>query len=383
MLQTLQLHAGGGRVEQVGGRRAGARAVDEAERRVEADVVHQLHELVEVLVLLAGEADDEVGGQADVGAHRAQLADGALVLERRVAALHGRQDAVGAVLHGQVQVVDQLGHARIGVDQALAELLRVAGGEADALDAGELGDGLQQQREVGDLRRVAHPAAVGVHVLAQQRDLLQALVGESGHLGEHVVERARHLLAARVRHHAVGAVLGAAFHHRDEGARALDAGRRQVVELLDLGEADVHLRLGERAPVGDHLGQAVQRLRAEHEVDVGRALDDGRAFLAGHAAAHADQHALRLQVLDAAEVGEHLLGGLLAHRTAVVEDEVGLLDVVRLLVAVGGVQHVCHLVGVVLVHLAAERADEDLLGHGVFLSRARARARAGASSRGR
>jgi hypothetical protein len=111
----------------------------------------------------------------------------------------------------------------------------------------------------------------------------------------------------------------------------------------------------------DHLRQPVQGLRAEHEVDIGRALDDGRAFLAGHAAADADQHALLLQVLDAAEVGEDLLLRLLAHRAGVEEDQVGLLDIGRGLVALGGTQHVGHLVRVVLVHLAAEGADEDLL----------------------
>ena len=36
------------------------------------------------------------------------------------------------------------------------------------------------------------------------------------------------------------------------------------------------------------LRQPVQGLRAEHQVDVGRALDDGRAFLRRHAAADAD-----------------------------------------------------------------------------------------------
>ena len=112
---------------------------------------------------------------------------------------------------------------------------------------------------------------------------------------------------------------------------------------------------------GDHLRQAVQRLRAEHQVDVGRALDDRRAFLAGDAAAHADQHALGLEVLDAAEVAEHLLLRLLADRAGVEQDQVGLLDVVRRLVALGRVQHVGHLARVVVVHLAAEGADEDLL----------------------
>ncbi len=64
------------------------------------------------------------------------------------------------------------------------------------------------------------------------------------------------------------------------------------------------------------------------------------------------------------EIGEHLLLRLLAHRAGVEENEVRLPDVVGLLVAVGGREHVGHLVRVVLVHLAAEGADVDLLrGH--------------------
>ena len=38
----------------------------------------------------------------------------------------------------------------------------------------------------------------------------------------------------------------------------------------------------------DERGQAMQRLRAEHDVDEGRAADDRSAFLRGDAAAHAD-----------------------------------------------------------------------------------------------
>jgi hypothetical protein len=79
-----------------------------AEALVEADVLDQLHGRLEVGVGLAGEADDEVGADRDVRAHRAQLADLLLVLERGVAALHRRQDAVRAGLHRQVQVVGQL-----------------------------------------------------------------------------------------------------------------------------------------------------------------------------------------------------------------------------------------------------------------------------------
>ena len=217
-----------------------------------------------------------------------------------------------------------------------------------------------------DLDAVVHGTAVRVDVLAEQRDLAHALGGELHDLHQHVFEGPADLLAAGVRHDAVGAVLGAALHDRDEGARALGARRGQVVELLDFGEADVHLRPALLEPCREQLRQPVQRLRPEHHVDVGRTLDDRRAFLAGHAAADADQHALLLEVLDAAEVGEHLLLRLLAHRAGVEEDEVGLVHVLGGLVALGGVEHVGHLVRVVLVHLAAEGFDKDFFGHGNF-----------------
>ena len=70
-LQTLQareLHRVRRFVGKVGRGRAGARAVDEAEGAVEAHVLDQLHRLLEVGVGLAGEADDEVGGERDVRA---------------------------------------------------------------------------------------------------------------------------------------------------------------------------------------------------------------------------------------------------------------------------------------------------------------------------
>jgi hypothetical protein len=108
----------------------------------------------------------------------------------------------------------------------------------------------------------------------------------------------------------------------------------------------------------------VQGLRAEDHVHIGRALDDLGPFLAGHAAAHADQHAFFLQVLDPAEVAEHLFLRFLAHRAGVEQDQVGLVHVGGGLVALGGAQHVGHLVRVVLVHLAAEGFDEDFFGHG-------------------
>src|SRR5690606_34359880 len=103
-----------------------------------------------------------------------------------------------------------------------------------------------------------------------------------------------------------------------------------------------------------------------HHVDIGRTLDDGLAFLAGHAAAHSDDEVgvEFFQVLHAAQVGEDLFLGLLAHRTGVEQDDVGVFGVVGQFEALVAAQHVGHFVRVVLVHLAAERADVQFAGGG-------------------
>ena len=107
----------------------------------------------------------------------------------------------------------------------------------------------------------------------------------------------------------------------------------------------------------------MQGLRPEDEIDIRGAGDDGRALLAGDAAADAD-HQIGielLQVPDPAQVVEYLLLRLLAHRAGIEQDDVGFLGAFRLDHAVAAGQHVGHLVGVVFVHLAAEGADEHFL----------------------
>jgi hypothetical protein len=48
-----------------------------------------------------------------------------------------------------------LRHVAVGLDQRIAELQRVRGGEADPADALDLGDGADQQAQVGDLAVVS------------------------------------------------------------------------------------------------------------------------------------------------------------------------------------------------------------------------------------
>ena len=363
MLQAPELDLVRCIVVQGGRGRARPRAVDETEGGVVANIVDQLHHLVEVVFGFARKAHDEIAAHRQVRADGTQLADGAFVFHRGVAALHGHQYPVRAVLHRQVQVVDQLGQPGIGVDQALREFVGVAGDVAYALDAGDVRHVFEQRGEIGDLCRVTHGAAVGVDVLPQQRHFFHTLVGQARHFDQYIVKWPRDLFATRVRHDAVAAVLGAALHDADKGAGAFHAGRRQVIELLDFGEADVDLGFVQSRTFGQQVRQAMQRLGTEHHVNIRRALDDGRAFLAGHATAHADEHAFFLQVLDAAQVAEDFFLRLFTHRAGVEQDQVGFVDILGGLVALCRMQYVGHLVRVILVHLAPEGFDKNFFAH--------------------
>jgi len=125
-----------------------------------------------------------------------------------------------------------------------------------------------------------------------------------------------------------------------------DPRRRQMVELLDLGKRNVDLRPPGALPAADQVREPVQRLRSKTTSTYGARSTIAATFLARDAAADPDHQARLqvLQVLDASEVGEHLVLRLLAHGAGVEEDHVGVLGAVRRDDAVGGIEHVGHLV---------------------------------------
>ena len=121
------------------------------------------------------------------------------------------------------------------------------------------------------------------------------------------------------------------------------------------------------------LAQPMIALRPHHEIHRRRATQDLRALGLGHAARNRDDRALarprplRLHLADAPEVRIDLLGRLLADMAGVEDDDIGVLGRIRHGEAVAS-QQLGHALGVVDVHLAAERLDEDLarLGHFCF-----------------
>src|SRR5690606_28381247 len=217
---------------------------------------------------------------------------------------------------------------------------------ANAFDAGNLVHILEQHRKVGNAAVLVESAPVSVHVLPQKGDFLHALIGQVGNFHQYVFKGPRDFGAAGVGHDTETAVFAAAFHDRHERRGAFDAGRWQGVELFDFGEADVDLGMARAVATGDQLGQAVQGLRAEDDIDKGRARDNGFAFLAGDTAAYADDHlgVQFLEVTDTAEIREHFFLRFFTHRTGVEQDDVGFFGRVHPLCTVGLAQDVDHLV---------------------------------------
>ncbi len=152
--------------------------------------------------------------------------------------------------------------------------------------------------------------------------------------------------------------------HARVARRRGGAGQRRRVRLVLLEDLD-HRAL-EASPLEQRrrVGQVVG---AEHDVDVARPLDDELAVLLGQAPAHRDLQVgtLLLQRLQAAEVAVELVVGVLTDAARVEHDDVGRLDVVGGLHALGREQPGDAL-GVVLVHLTAERAHVEAARRRLF-----------------
>ena len=239
---------------------------------------------------------------------------------------------------------------RVGQDHVLAHVLGVRARVADALDAL---DGVHPAQELGERHPVvaAQVAPVGVHVLAEQRDLPHAVAGEALDLGEQLGRRARLLAAACRRHDAVRADAVAPLGDLEpclELARALH--RQMPGEALELEEA-----LRADRVRGQELGEAADLPRPEGDVHEREPLEDLVFHRLRPATADADDPArvLGLEPLRLAQVRDEARISRLADRAGVEEDQVCPVALGRLGVA-ERLEHAAHALRVVLVHLAPE-----------------------------
>ena len=178
----------------------------------------------------------------------------------------------------------------------------------------------------------ADRAAIGVDVLAEQRDFRTPWSASAGDFGQHVVERARDFLAARVRHDAEAAVLAAAFHDRDERRRrrrrALAAGGRTSRSRESRCRPAARRSRGARSSSsGRRCSVCGPNTRSTYGA---RSTIAAPSWLATQPPTPISSAGLaRFRCAHAAEVGEHLLLRLLAHRAGVEQDHVGVLGARR------------------------------------------------------
>src|SRR5262249_8009109 len=181
-----------------------ARRVDEREGAVVADRFCHLERLIEILVRLAGEADDDVSGQRAVGHVLANERDTVEVALASIGPPHALEDRARARLERQMNGLAQRRQLCVSAYHVLAHVLGMRAGVADppyALDGVDLCQQLRK-REPGLGRQVA---AIGVDVLAEKGHLDYAIVGELLDLAAQLLGITAHLSAARRRNDAVRA----------------------------------------------------------------------------------------------------------------------------------------------------------------------------------
>ncbi len=168
--------------------RLGAAAGREEEREgaVVADLLDERERLREVLLGLSWEADDDVGRERHVGDVLADQRDAVEVALAVVGAAHRPEDARGAGLQRQVDVLAESTQLGVGADHILAHVLGVRAGVADALDALDRVERAQQLGEAAAGRTQVAP--VGVDVLPEQRDLAHPLRCHRAHLSDELLE---------------------------------------------------------------------------------------------------------------------------------------------------------------------------------------------------
>ena len=318
---------------------------------------HQRQCLLEVVLRLAGKADDEVGAEREV--RDRQLASRSTSREVAVAVVrapHRLEDrATSPTARGRWTCSQTLAHSAIAAMTGSRKsfgcglVKRIRSMPATSSHARRSSP--NSVRELG--REVAAP---GVDVLAEQGDLAHAVAASRVDLGDDLPRPPALLAAANGRDDAVRAHGVAAHRDLHPGLEAPLAAYREVGrEVLVRAESTARDRVAARA---DPLAEVRDRARAEGDVDERVSLEDPLSLRLCVAAADGDDDvgSRALQRARVAEVGGEPRVRLLADRAGVEDDHVGLVGSDRL-AEPERLEHALDALRVVRVHLAAERRD--------------------------
>ena len=172
-------------VFNLGRRRTFALRVDEGKYLMVANLFHEAVRVLEIFCRFTWKADDDVGRQSDIGSYVANLADKAQIMVARIAPVHCRENGVGARLHGKVERRHERSQRTELLNNLVGKILRMARCKAKPFDS-RLVDGVE---DVGKTRFSVKVAAVGVHVLSEQRDLFHTGSDIALGLGDDILNR--------------------------------------------------------------------------------------------------------------------------------------------------------------------------------------------------
>ena len=203
---------------KAGGGRLGPGRIEKGIDFGEPGLFQQIHGLCEILGRFPGKADDDIRGNADIRTSPPQAGHPFEVLVPSIAAPHGGQDAIGAGLHRQVDMIAELGQITEAIDEFIGQILGMGGDETHPLQPGDVFDPAQQFGE-RDLPRFF--TTVGIDVLTNEGNFAHTLFDQLHYLGQNFAVGAADLAAAHVGHDAVAAEIVATLNDRDETGDAV------------------------------------------------------------------------------------------------------------------------------------------------------------------
>ena len=288
-----------------------------------------------------------------------------------VPATHPRQHRRGPRLHREMQVPAYLRQRSHRRDHAVADMTRMRTRKPDALNSRHAVHQLEQPREVA-----AGPVGgrVVIHDLPEKMDLAVSAVGGKPDFVDDLRGRPHPLVASCIGHDTERAEIVAALDNRDRRPdRVRTPGHSQRERYVVIGVDVDALRPVAGQPL-DHRRQPAESLGADDEIHPLPAFEQGASFLLRDTAGHGHDRAF-----PGAAAGHHAELGVqpflrpFPDAAGVDDDEIRIVDGLGRLVS-RLIEQTGQTLGVVHVHLAAERFDEVLPGHGCIPRRCRRRA---------
>src|SRR5579875_2785099 len=196
---------------------------------IKPDLLDQVQGPLKLLFRLPWKADDDVCRDTARWNALANPCDDPPVHVNGVVAPHRLEDSIIACLHRNIDVLTHLGETGDGIENAVSEVSRVGGEEANTYEPVDLAERLEEIGEIAPLGAQVPPIAI--HNLAKQRHLAGPLSNQAPRLGDQLWNRPADFPPASERYDAVRTPTVASCHHRQparNGERAVRADDRST-----------------------------------------------------------------------------------------------------------------------------------------------------------